>query len=560
MKGTTLLVIFVVIIIAIGTGIFMTAEKPPVPPVTSPQTPTPVTPRVTATQVAPAGGHSWISAYTGPETCLECHRDAAVSMFGSAHYQWTGPTPNVPNIAGTAGKAEGGFNTYCGCIFSSRRFACWSCHAGAGLTPNQTVSDAQLANIDCMTCHQEVYVRKPAPPFENITSTDYAGITRTWLLPIEDGLGNFRYIPDESRMPVSVVAAAQGVHLPTRTTCLSCHAYAAGSDCGKRGELSTAMRNPSPEVDIHMSPAGANLSCQACHQMQDHHVLGRGLDLRESDRPERMDCLSGGCHSPTPHPTARLNAHTARVACQSCHIPRFAKVITTEVERDWTQPFWFQGMLLNQGGFKPEEIRQGNVVPSYLWYNGTSYVYNLGQQPRRRADGMYELAAPYGSVHEGKITPMKEHISNSAMQDASGQMIPFSTFTFFTTGDFNRAVQAGQQYSGLSGPWSMVNVHTYQTINHQVESSALALACGECHRSYSAAGAPTRLDLQGSLGYALAGPTQAVCVRCHEQEGNPGFASVHQRHVDRMRIDCSSCHTFTRPERQLQTGIISEDD
>ena len=114
---------------------------------------------------------------------------------------------------------------------------------------------------------------------------------------------------------------------------------------------------------------------------------------------------------------------------------------------------------------------------------------------------MYEFAAPYGSVNEGQIVPMKEHTSNSAMLDSTRQMIPFSTFTFFVTGDFSRAVQAGQDYFGMTGNWSMVNVHTYQTINHQVEPALNALQCGDCHAAY-AGGVPTRMDLQGSLGYA----------------------------------------------------------
>ena len=52
--------------------------------------------------------HSNITSYAGPSTCLACHRQQAVSMFGSVHYQWTGATPNVPNIPGNAGKADWG--------------------------------------------------------------------------------------------------------------------------------------------------------------------------------------------------------------------------------------------------------------------------------------------------------------------------------------------------------------------------------------------------------------------------------------------------------------------
>ena len=224
------------------------------------------------------------------------------------------------------------------------------------------------------------------------------------------------------------------------------------------------------------------------------------------------------------------------------------------MERNWTTPFWFPGMFSNQGGYKPEEIRQGNVTPTYSWFNGTSYVYVRGQVPPLRPDGMYEFAAPYGSVNEGQIVPMKEHTSNSAMLDSTHQMIPFSTFTFFVTGDFSRAVQAGQDYFGMTGNWSRVNVHTYQTINHQVEPTLNALQCGECHAAY-AGGAPTRMDLQGSLGYAPKQPLSQTCSQCHSVEDNPGFVSVHNRHLAEG-IACSSCHNFSRPERQALKSKI----
>ena len=76
--------------------------------------------------IAAVPEHSNITSYAGPSTCLACHRQQAVSMFGSVHYQWTGATPNVPNIPGNAGKGELGFNTYCGSVETSRHIACYS--------------------------------------------------------------------------------------------------------------------------------------------------------------------------------------------------------------------------------------------------------------------------------------------------------------------------------------------------------------------------------------------------------------------------------------------------
>ena len=63
--------------------------------------------------------HASITEYLGPETCIGCHELEALDVHSSVHYQQTGMTPNVTNIAGTAGKSEDAFNTYCGSVRTS---------------------------------------------------------------------------------------------------------------------------------------------------------------------------------------------------------------------------------------------------------------------------------------------------------------------------------------------------------------------------------------------------------------------------------------------------------
>jgi hypothetical protein len=163
------------------------------------------------------------------------------------------------------------------------------------------------------------------------------------------------------------------------------------------------------------------------------------------------------------------------------------------------------------------------------------------------------MGTPIGSVNSAgaKIYPMKEHISNSARHDATGQLVPHSTFKYFVTGDFNQAVADGMAYAGLNGSWTVVPVHTYQTINHGVEPSTSALACGQCHDSL---GAETpRMDLQGELGYTLKpGLSNGNCTVCHGVKEVKPFKTIHDIHVKNKRYDCSWCHTFSRPERGLR--------
>ena len=507
------------------------------------------------------GGHERITAYTGPETCVACHRAEAEDMHGSVHYQLSGPTPNVPNIPGTAGKDDGGMNTYCGAITTSRDVTCAGCHTSYGQKATAEMTNEQLNNIDCLMCHQINYARKASGPYEQVPAIGQDGLPRSITLPVEDENG-FHFMPDESKMTISLVEAAQTAGPTTRATCLRCHANAAGSDGAKRGDLSSVTVNPPLASDVHMSLQGEDFSCSECHDAGGHRVSGRGLDLRPNDTEELAACES--CHSERPHDDYNArngesrDVHAERVACQTCHIPTYAKDVSTEMARDWLDPEWWPGAFGGQGGWKPGEVRATNAIPTYRWFDGTSEVYVLGQAPKQNANGAYEFGLPLGSVSSdgAKIFPMKEHTSISARHDATGQMVPHSTEVYFRTADFAAAVQAGMDQAGLSGAYTIVPVHTFQTINHGVEVSDNALACLACHGSTDGdddrATTALRMDLVGALGYELKGPQSSVCTQCHEPEDPEGFGEIHDKHVQDEGYDCSWCHTFSRPERGLE--------
>jgi hypothetical protein len=72
-------------------------------------------------------------------------------------------------------------------------------------------------------------------------------------------------------------------------------------------------------------------------------IAGRGSDLRPRELPTEVSCTQ--CHDNSPHNSGRINKHTARVNCTVCHIPYFAKVAATDMNRDWSVP----------GDFLPEK-------------------------------------------------------------------------------------------------------------------------------------------------------------------------------------------------------------
>ncbi|MEW8508320.1 MAG: hypothetical protein AB2598_16615 [Candidatus Thiodiazotropha sp.] len=555
-----------------------------------------------------AEAHASIKTYEGPSTCIGCHEDEALAMHGSVHYQQSGDTLNLTNDiaaysgnglsrAGERGDGAIGINTYCGSHENSPRFTCAGCHVGNGRFPNSELPQeendrmAELSNIDCLMCHQDSYKRfptgefkpleivavgkdgKPDPTIDPILRTGSQGIpvvdreTLDFLFEPADanstlvGLGGSPMMQDR-------VSAAQSVHATTRKSCLNCHAKAGGGDGTKRGDLSSALIDPDPQIDIHMSSAGESLTCADCHDAGGHRVKGRGLDLRPNDVAEHFTCES--CHD-KPHGDYSNRAgssrdkHATRVACQTCHIPTYAKGVATETNRDWEDPHFSAAACNGRGGWLPREDKALNLTPSYRWFDGTSQVYVLGEDladyPLTVLEDGSEaitLGLPNGWVNarNAKIYPMKEHTSNSAVHDATNSLIAHSTFEFFRTGSFDTAVQNALEKTGRSGDgYTVKKVHTYQTINHGVEASSAALECGSCHASLN--GGPLRMDLVNDLGYGLKGSEAEVCTQCHEDKGAMSFSKLHDKHVSDKGMDCSTCHSFTRPERGLNGNIAN---
>ena len=401
-------------------------------------------------------------------------------------------------------------------------------------------------------------------------------------------------------MAVTTLEAAQTVHATTRQSCLNCHAGAAGADGAKRGDLSKELAaSATTALDFHMSPQGADQTCSDCHSAGEHRVRGRGLDLRANDVPERFTCENSGCHTSQPHATTttgtQLNRHTAKVACQTCHIPKYAKAgVGTEVARDWQDPHPSDSACNGRGGWLPREDKGFNLTPSYNWFDGKSEVYYLGESLNgvptiplaanvassfgfAAGEPAYVLGVPTailsttGAIDPklgaknatAKIYPMKEHWGKLASNGET--LIGHSTFEFFRTGSFCRAVAIGDNQDpdtacakGTPGPempsgTEAVAVHTFQTINHGVEPKANALgannACGTCHDVAAfTTGKPLRMHLERDMGYAVtrAGITAGTngsytcSVSCHGSEtGN--FTNIHSRSQHR-NAGCTACH------------------
>lgn len=479
----------------------------------------------------PVAAHAVITAYDGPQTCLACHAKEGQDAAHSEHVQWTGKWKEV--------------NTYCTAP-EPADYACLSCHATTGKVLNPTAND-----VDCLICHQDAYQRSLQPLSINLTVVDWQGNTKVYHVPQKNAQGNYTFQPRFDLMSpgTTMVQLARTVHLPTRGTCLRCHAKAGGGDGVKRGDLSTASINPAYNSDVHLSPQGGNLLCQDCHVPTNHQIPGKGIDLRISEGGTVKDCKS--CHTAdVNNHSAKLLQHMDRVSCQTCHIPKFGKDVATEMSRDWRTPHWNPAGCNGQGAWIGEEVKASNVKPEYTFWNGQSSVYSLQNPIQPDPNGQYTLADALGSISDGKIYPIKVHTAWQPRSTATGRMVQYDVLWNFMTGFFEQAAQRGLIFMGLqptdsngNPAYQWVNTRAEQLITHGVEPAANALACANCHGG-------GQMNFQ-AMGYALKGPQSQVCTQCHGAEKNPGFTAIHSKHVDQKRYDCSKCHNFTRPERGL---------
>jgi len=245
--------------------------------------------------------------------------------------------------------------------------------------------------------------------------------------------------------------------------------------------------------------------------------------------------------------------HTARVACQTCHIPVYGKNASdtiadeaTEVDRSWQA-----GSENAAPPLHPVLTKANNLKPQYRFWNRFSTNYLLGDVVRIDPEtGAYATSRPQGSVNDGKLYPFKYKTSDYPLRTASQELIALDTSVFFATADADAAARSGLVNMGYSAndAYEWVTTDTYQLLNHQVSPKGQALQCTDCHLNTS------RMDLQGALGYAPKRPQSTCASACHSSSkasewrfGNwTDFRDRHNKHINEKGATCSDCHNFSR--------------
>ena len=473
-------------------------------------------------------------SYEGTRTCIECHYSEAMEVHSSVHYQWRGDASKTTALSNPEAGKLGGINDFC--IYPDINWigkvtnvdgvqvdgGCAKCHTGLGLKPDPEPTPEQLENIDCLVCHSKDYKRT-----------------------VENVDGTYRFVPDTKNMTVDLLEAAWNIKSPDNDTCLNCHTKAGGGDNFKRGDIEEAHRNPTRDFDVHMAPlteGGAGLKCIDCHNTTAHRFAGRGTDLRPLDSTEKLDCTK--CHDSRPHSNSRIDKHTARLNCTVCHIPEFAKVAATDMDRDWSKP----GELNEQGFYEPNHIKGRNVIPKYKFFNGLSYFYEFGKPALPSESGRIVMASPEGSVVDpgAKIYAFKHHLATQPIDPLSGRLLPLKIGIFFQTGEIDSAVAIGTKSVGWHyEEHGFAATERYMGLFHEVAPKQEALSCNDCHNGGD------RLDFS-ALGYIPRETYKGVklCGSCHkdksyEWKSSERFQKIHEKHVSDKKYDCSACHNFS---------------
>ncbi len=395
--------------------------------------------------------------------CLSCHTERHREVMASSHWNWEReefiPGRGIRRI----GK-KNILNNYCIGVASNLE-SCDKCHAGYGFVgPGFDFSEP--GNIDCLACHDRSGTYERA--------------------------GNGMPAPS-----VDLTHVAQRVGRPQRANCGACHFLGGGGNNVKHGDLEMALLDASRDVDVHMTPGGADLQCVDCHEAPNHRMLGKVYSVSSMNR-NRSTCEQ--CHGAYPHGGGILDEHTLKVACQTCHIPTYAKGAATKLSWDWST-----AGRLRDGRPYEEKDADGNVTyasikgtftwgknirPEYVWFNGTAGHYLLGDAAP--GTGVLQINSLNGDYADpdAKIVPVKVHRGRQIYDPGTGMLVQPKLYApeagvgaFWKDFDWDTASREGMKAVGLpySGRHAFIETAMYWPVNHMVAPKEQAVACVECH-------------------------------------------------------------------------------
>jgi len=447
-----------------------------------------------------------ISSYQGGKSCVGCHEDEARDVYRSYHYQMQNLVSDIEEHPPVVYGGKDAYNDFCGLLFwkgdQPVSFIGWSallkppkgfeylegafigsgcsmCHGvGMGAPPepaDNEPSQAQLENIDCLECHGDPELYPGGP------------------LAVEEGIKMPVKTPDGVRYAVNWSGdfdelMRRIVAEPSKDQCLLCHAFSGGGGGLKRPNLEPSLLGhvSDENQDVHLA---RGLSCIDCHVFEKHDVALKSPDTWARGEAEVPECAD--CHKKRhtkPLVGWILNTfHPEKVACQTCHIPRYAKKTPTDVYRDWSRVV-----------FDPDSRRWGpaiekglNLQPEYRWWNEKTRFAYLYPEPAMVEDGVLVYQEPAGEIArrkslmkfqtDGLIFPFKVHEAQVPFDSLLQKPVPVRLGPVLSGGSLEEGIEAGARLTGLNFNGGYVTMERYMAINHGVEPAKNALFCFDCH-------------------------------------------------------------------------------
>ncbi len=414
------------------------------------------------------------SPFEVTETCLGCHNGRDDQIMETAHWKWERETEIPGRGTVTIGK-KNLINNFCTGARGNNG-SCMRCHIGYGWK-DKSFDFSDNKNIDCLVCHDN-------------TGTYFKQKGKAGMPATEETADQYFSVPDYNYV-------SQNVGLPNKNNCGVCHFYGGGGNNVKHGDLEEALLSCSKDVDVHMAMEGKDMACIDCHITENHLIKGKLYSVSSMNK-DRITCEQ--CHTSAPHQDLVIDRHNEKVACQTCHIPVYAKANATKLWWDWSSAGELDDMGLpisendadgnhNYLSIKGNFVWDDHVKPEYYWFNGTADHY---LQDDTISEIPVKINTLFGEYRDSasKIYPVKVHRGKQIYDVNNKTLISLKLWAkeqgegaYWQDFDWDTAAILGMQYNErpYSGEWGFVASEAYWPVNHMVSPKEETLSCAECH-------------------------------------------------------------------------------
>jgi len=431
---------------------------------------------------------------TGPDVtkaCLSCHTEASKQIHKTKHWNWKFTNPDTGQEVGKS-KVINNF-----CLTITQNYPrCTSCHIGYGWKDKNFDFTSEV-NVDCLICHDTTDTYKKFPTA--------AGHPTYVDKPFPKNSKKIWKAPDLSHI-------AQNVGKTRRENCGACHFYGGGGDGVKHGDLDSSMTNPDKQLDVHLGVDGLNFTCSECHTTDGHQVAGSRYNITakdtqgivtpgKKDAQVKVSCES--CHGLTPHPQTinnKINDHTDKVACQTCHIPTYARGgVATKTWWDWStagkkkpdgKPIKKKNekghvtYVTKKGDFKWDE----NLVPEYAWLSGDVRYKQLDEKiDPSKVVALNTFAGSYEDPN-ARIWPFKVMRGKQPYDKINNTLALIHLFgkdkaAYWKSYNWNTAIKSAMEEAeaDFSGEYGFIETTLHWPLAHMVAPKDKALGCNDCH-------------------------------------------------------------------------------